>query len=94
MTSEIKTGVERSRAAQAGFGQISDTVKEVTEIVSMVDRQTEGIAHSTSLIQTYPGAPVQQFPHWLHVNLRPSAYHGFSLHGLSITSNFMARSRL
>ncbi len=33
VTSEIKTGVERSRAAQAGFGQISDTVKEVTEIV-------------------------------------------------------------
>jgi len=52
VTSEIKTGVERSRAAQSGFGQISDTVKEVTEIVGMVDRQTEGIAHSTSLIQT------------------------------------------
>jgi methyl-accepting chemotaxis protein len=52
VTSEIKTGVERSRAAQTGFGQISDTVKEVSEIVSMVDRQTEGIAHSTSLIQT------------------------------------------
>jgi methyl-accepting chemotaxis protein len=52
VTSEIKTGVERSRAAQAGFSQINDTVKEVTEIVSMVDRQTEGIAHSTSLIQT------------------------------------------
>jgi len=52
VTSEIKTGVDRSRAAQAGFGQIGDTVREVTEIVSMVDRQTEGIAHSTSLIQT------------------------------------------
>ena len=52
VTTEIKTGVERSRAAQNGFGQISDTVREVTEIVSMVDRQTEGIAHSTSLIQT------------------------------------------
>jgi methyl-accepting chemotaxis protein len=52
VTSEIKTGVERSRAAQTGFGQISDTVKEVTEIVGMVDRQTEGIAHSTNLIQT------------------------------------------
>jgi methyl-accepting chemotaxis protein len=52
VTSEIKTGVERSRAAQAGFGQISDTVREVSEIVGMVDRQTEGIAHSTSLIQT------------------------------------------
>ncbi len=52
VTSEIKTGVERSRAAQAGFGQIGETVREVAEIVGMVDRQTEGIAHSTSLIQT------------------------------------------
>src|SRR5688572_10138082 len=52
VTTEIKTGVERSRAAQAGFAQINDTVKEVTEIVGMVDRQTEGIAHSTSMIQT------------------------------------------
>src|SRR4051794_19631832 len=52
VTAEIKTGVERSRAAQSGFGQISDTVREVSEIVGMVDRQTEGIAHSTSMIQT------------------------------------------
>ena len=52
VTTEIKTGVERSRAAQGGFGQISDTVREVSEIVGMVDRQTEGIAHSTSMIQT------------------------------------------
>ena len=51
VTSEVKTGVERSRAAQLGIGQISDTVREVSEIVGMVDRQTEGIAHSTSLIQ-------------------------------------------
>ncbi len=48
----LKTGVERSRAAQSGFGTISDTVREVSEIVGMVDRQTEGIAHSTSMIQT------------------------------------------
>lgn len=52
VTSEIKTGVERSRAAQAGFSQISDTVREVTDLVGMVDRQSEGIAHSTSMIQT------------------------------------------
>ena len=52
VTSEIKTGVDRSREAQKGFGQISDTVREVSEIVAMVDRQTEGIAHSTSMIQT------------------------------------------
>src|SRR6184192_127763 len=52
VTAEIKTGVERSRAAQSGFGTLSDTVREVSEIVGMVDRQTEGIAHSTSMIQT------------------------------------------
>src|SRR3954467_1476161 len=52
VTTEIKTGVERSRAARAGFGTISETVREVSEIVGMVDRQTEGIAHSTSMIQT------------------------------------------
>jgi len=52
VTTEIKTGVDRSRAAQRGFGQIGDTVREVSEIVGMVDRQTEGIAHSTSMIQT------------------------------------------
>jgi methyl-accepting chemotaxis protein len=52
VTAEIKMGVERSRAAQGGFGTISDTVREVSEIVGMVDRQTEGIAHSTSMIQT------------------------------------------
>jgi methyl-accepting chemotaxis protein len=52
VTNEIKTGVERSRAAQSGFSMINETVREVSEIVGMVDRQTEGIAHSTSMIQT------------------------------------------
>ena len=52
VTAEIKTGVERSRAAQSGFATINDTVREVSEIVAMVDRQTEGIAHSTGMIQT------------------------------------------
>src|SRR5215203_4616313 len=52
VTTELKTGVARSRAAQSGFGTISDTVREVSELVGMVDRQTEGIAHSTSMIQT------------------------------------------
>src|SRR5439155_21082177 len=52
VTTEIKTGVERSRAAQGGFSTISETAREVSEIVGMVDRQTEGIAHSTSMIQT------------------------------------------
>ena len=52
VTTEIKTGVERSREAQSGFGAISETVREVSELVGMVDRQTEGIAHSTSMIQS------------------------------------------
>ena len=52
VTTEIKTGVERSRAAQSGFATLGDTVREVSDIVGMVDRQTEGIAHSTSMIQT------------------------------------------
>ena len=52
VTSEIRTGVERSRAAQLGFRHISETVHEVTELVAMVDRQTDGIAQSTSLIQS------------------------------------------
>jgi methyl-accepting chemotaxis protein len=52
VTAEIKTGVERSRAAQSGFATINETVREVSEIVAMVDRQTEGIAHSTGMIQT------------------------------------------
>lgn len=51
VTAEIKAGVERSREAQAGFGAITETVREVSDIVTMVDRQTEGIAQSTSLIQ-------------------------------------------
>ncbi|NNC48047.1 MAG: chemotaxis protein [Sphingomonas sp.] len=52
VTAEIKEGVDRSRAAQTQFGVIGNTVNEVSEIVGMVDRQTEGIAHSTGLIQT------------------------------------------
>src|SRR5205814_9534141 len=30
---------------------------------------------STSLIHTYPGAPVQQLPHWVQLKLSPSRYH-------------------
>ncbi|HEX3422420.1 MAG TPA: methyl-accepting chemotaxis protein [Sphingomicrobium sp.] len=52
VTSEIESGVERSRVAQSGFATITERVRDVAEIVGMVDRQTEGIAHSTSMIQT------------------------------------------
>jgi methyl-accepting chemotaxis protein len=51
VTSEIKTGVDRSRVAQLGFTAITDTVRDVADIVAMVDRQTDGIAQSTALIQ-------------------------------------------
>ncbi len=51
VTSEIKSGVETSRVAQGAFSRISDTVRDVSDLVSMVDRQTDGIAQSTSLIQ-------------------------------------------
>ena len=51
VTSEIVTGVDRSRKAQTGFATITGTVRDVADIVAMVDRQTDGIAQSTSLIQ-------------------------------------------
>ena len=50
-TSEIKTGVEQSRVAQGSFSRINETVRDVADIVALVDRQTDGIAQSTSLIQ-------------------------------------------
>ena len=51
VTSEVHAGVERSRAAQGGFASMSRTVREVSEIVALVDRQSDGIAQSTTLIQ-------------------------------------------
>jgi methyl-accepting chemotaxis protein len=51
VTSEIGTGVERSRKAQGGFATLTETVRDVADIVGMVDRQTDGIAQSTSHIQ-------------------------------------------
>jgi methyl-accepting chemotaxis protein len=51
VTSEIRTGVDRSRIAQSGFTAINATVRDVADLVAMVDRQTDGIAQSTALIQ-------------------------------------------
>jgi methyl-accepting chemotaxis protein len=51
VTSEIESGVDASRVAQSGFATITDRVRDVAEIVAMVDRQTDGIAQSTSHIQ-------------------------------------------
>ncbi|MDQ8755515.1 methyl-accepting chemotaxis protein [Sphingosinicella sp. LHD-64] len=51
VTSEIKNGVEKSRVAQGSFSKINDTVRDVADIVALVDRQTDGIAQSTAHIQ-------------------------------------------
>jgi len=51
VTSEIKVGVEKSRVAQSSFCKINDTVRDVADIVALVDRQTDGIAQATSLIE-------------------------------------------
>jgi methyl-accepting chemotaxis protein len=51
VTTEIKAGVEKSRVAQGSFTRINDTVRDVADIVALVDRQTDGIAQSTNLIQ-------------------------------------------
>lgn len=51
VTDEVRAGVERSRTAQGGFASISDTVRHVSDIVSLVDRQSEEIAESTGAIQ-------------------------------------------
>ncbi len=48
--SAIQNGMARSRAAEAGFARINDTIAEVIDLVSQVDRQTDDIARSTSLI--------------------------------------------
>lgn len=47
---EIGEGVAKSRAAQASFAQVNDTVADVTRIVELVEQQSDGIARSTSLI--------------------------------------------
>ncbi|HEY5712303.1 MAG TPA: methyl-accepting chemotaxis protein [Allosphingosinicella sp.] len=52
VTSEIKAGVEKSRVAQGSFTRINETVRDVADIVALVDRQTDGIAQSTSMIQS------------------------------------------
>ena len=50
-SSEIKAGVDKSRVAQGSFATIGNTVRDVADLVAMVDRQTDGIAQSTALIQ-------------------------------------------
>jgi methyl-accepting chemotaxis protein len=47
---EIGEGVGKSRAAQASFERVNDTVADVGRIVELVEQQSDGIARSTSLI--------------------------------------------
>jgi methyl-accepting chemotaxis protein len=47
---EIGEGVAKSRAAQASFAQVNDTVADVGHIVELVEQQSDGIARATSLI--------------------------------------------
>jgi methyl-accepting chemotaxis protein len=51
VTSEIRTGVDRSRVAQGRFAAMTENIRDVSDIVAMVDRQTDGIAQATGLIQ-------------------------------------------
>ncbi len=51
VSAEVKAGVDKSRVAQGAFSKINDTVRDVAEIVALVDRQTDGIAQSTAHIQ-------------------------------------------
>ncbi len=51
VTTEIKAGVDRSREARGSFTTINETVRDVADLVAMVDRQTDGIAQSTGIIQ-------------------------------------------
>ncbi|WP_414899485.1 methyl-accepting chemotaxis protein [Sphingomonas flavalba] len=48
--SEVRTSVDKSRAAQTSLATVNDSVAEVAQIVELVDQQSDGIARSTSLI--------------------------------------------
>ena len=50
--SEIQTSVERSQSAQEVFGQIGSMIGEVAGIVEKVDRQNDGIAYASHLIES------------------------------------------
>lgn len=47
---EVEDGVAQGRAAQASFAAVTGTIREVTTLVEQVDRQSEDIAQSTSVI--------------------------------------------
>jgi methyl-accepting chemotaxis protein len=92
VTSEIKTGVERSRAAQTMFRQVSDNVREVSDIVELVDQRTDGIANSTNLIQSSVNrvkAGLTAFASDIRTNSTDLVQAEDRLHGLERLSNSM-----
>ncbi|QIK79699.1 chemotaxis protein [Sphingomonas piscis] len=92
VTSEIRRGVERSRAAQSTFHEISNNVREVAEIVELVDQRTDGIANSTGLIQLSVDrvkAGLTGFASDIRVNGRDLVKAEDRLHGLEQLSNTM-----
>lgn len=52
LVADINNGVERSRAAQLGFNLLGQTVRQVSEIVSLVDQQTDSIAQSSHFLES------------------------------------------
>lgn len=52
---QVQTGIDKSQKAKSSFSKIETTISEVSEIVSMVDRQADDIAQSTSSVQLNTG---------------------------------------
>ena len=52
---QVQEGIAKSERARHSFRQIDTTISDVSEIVSMVDRQADDIAQSTSSVQLNTG---------------------------------------
>ncbi len=52
---QVEEGIAKSETAKQAFQKIDNTISEVSEIVSMVDRQADDIAQSTSSVQLNTG---------------------------------------
>ncbi len=47
---------------------------------------------SGRVTQTYPGAPLQQFPHWVQEKHKPLEYQGLTAIPVSLTAFFRSTS--
>jgi len=52
LVADIADGVQQSHAAQLGFKLLGETVRQVGEIVSLVDQQTDSIAQSSHFLES------------------------------------------